>query len=118
LANWAYDVDYDVKISLNAKECLRNISDKVVLTNIKEEIKSLSGSPQIKGKALGRKLKGYRRLRLSRYRIIYKVIESKALVVIASVGIEKEGDREDVYKMFESFLETANCAWYLKPEYF
>jgi len=117
-ANWAYDVEYDVKISTFADERISRISDKTALAKIKAMIVGLSDAPDIKGKAHHGKLKGYRRLRFSRYRITYKVLLSRRLVVVADVGIEKEGDREDTYRELISFLDSTDKDWFLKPKYF
>lgn len=117
-ASWAYNVDFDVKIAIFAAEKISEIGDKDTLRKIKREVIGLSDNPLIQGKPLGGKCAGYRRLRFSRYRIIYKVISSRKLVAIAYVGIEREGDRADVYREFKALLDSTEPEWYLDKGYF
>ena len=55
----------------------------------------LQNDPLHYGKSLGRSLHGLRRLRVSDYRILYKVEEKKRLVTITAIG-----HRRDIYKRF------------------
>lgn len=61
---------------------------------IKEAIeKKLTVDPVAFGKPLKYSLKGYRRLRVGDYRVIYKIIEEKVVVII--IDIEH---RKDIYE--------------------
>lgn len=51
------------------------------------------------GKPLTGELTGFRSIRAvsQRYRILYRVIEGRAIVYVVAVGVHREGSRCDVY---------------------
>jgi hypothetical protein len=55
--------------------------------------------PDKQGKPLGEELYDYRSIRVikQRYRIIYKLKDTKITVLVVTVGIRKGGDKKDVY---------------------
>ncbi len=52
--------------------------------------KKLTADPVAFGKPLRHSLKGYRRLRVGDYRVIYKIVDDKILVLIIDVDHRKE----------------------------
>jgi len=81
-----YIIEYDVDI----EEKLRKLS-KPVREMIRQAIeKKLIFDPVTFGKPLRYSLKGYRRLRVGDYRVIYKIIEDKVLVIIVDIDHRKE----------------------------
>lgn len=61
----------------------------------------LSTHPEIYGKPLQRTLKGYWRLRIGDYRVVFKILEQKILIL----GILH---RKDIYKQIQKRLEPEN----------
>ena len=59
--------------------------------------KRLSAEPEKAGKSLGRELSGFRRLRISKYRIIYQIQKSKIVVCILMVD-RRETVYEEIFK--------------------
>ena len=81
-----YIIIYDVEI----EEKLRNFS-KPIREMIRKAIeKKLTVDPIAFGKPLRYSLKGYRRLRVGDYRVIYKIIEEKIIVFIIDVDHRKK----------------------------
>ena len=84
-----YLIEYDTEI----EEKLRAFS-KAVRIMIRNAIeKKLTADPIAFGKPLRYSLKGYRRLRVGDYRVIYKIIEEKVIVLIVDID-----HRKDVYE--------------------
>lgn len=80
-----YVIEYDIAI----EEKLRKIP-KTIRKRIREAIESrLMTAPLDYGKPLLKEWKGYRRLRVGDYRIIYRVIEEKIMVFIIEIDHRK-----------------------------
>ncbi|MEK7171779.1 MAG: type II toxin-antitoxin system RelE/ParE family toxin [Patescibacteria group bacterium] len=60
--------------------------------------KKLISGPSIFGKPLTDNLKGYFRLRIGQYRVIYRIEKQKIVVVVAHVGLRKD---------FAAYFESA-----------
>ncbi len=69
-------------------------------------IKQLETEPEKSGKALWGPLRGHRSLHVSRYRVIYRVVRDEIQVFILFVGMRKEGDKDDVYKLAERLVRN------------
>jgi addiction module RelE/StbE family toxin len=83
-----YLIEYDVAI----EEKLRILS-KPIREMIRRAIENkLVMNPVAFGKPLRYSLKGYRRLRVGDYRIVYKIHEEKVIVLIVDIG-----HRKDIY---------------------
>lgn len=89
-----------------SKKMLGSISDERVRKKIVERIDGLIDMPEMQGKPMISELKSYRSLRAvgQRYRIIYRVEKGKIIVVVVAVGLRKEGDKADVYKLTKKLL--------------
>ena len=65
---------------------------KIILKDIR---KKLTLDPKAYGEPLVRELKGYWRLRVKDYRVIYKIKEDRVEVLVIKAGIRRD---EEVYK--------------------
>jgi mRNA interferase RelE/StbE len=84
---------YKVIYSDLSEEQLKNI-DASVRKQIRNAIeKKLMIEPVKVGKPLRRSLKGYKRLRVGSYRVIYEVNEHEVFVLIIEIG-----HRKDIYE--------------------
>lgn len=59
----------------------------------------------MQGKPLLRELKGFRSIYAGRYRVIYKVHREKIVVYVLCVGLRKDGDKYDVYKLTKKLID-------------
>lgn len=76
-----YIIEYDVDIEHKLREFPKSIRESIH----KAIEKKLTVDPIAFGKPLRYSLKGYRRLRVGDYRVIYKIIEDKVLVMIVDI---------------------------------
>ena len=85
---------------------LKNIKDRRINKTIQERIEKLIKDPDKQGKELHGELRGYRCVRAvgQRYRIIYRIRNSAIIVLIVAVGLRKEGDKKDVYKLAQKMI--------------
>lgn len=92
---------YTVEFNEAAKKQLSAIKDKRICAKIIERAETLASDPEKQGKELGGDLEGYRSVRAAgqRYRIIYRIDGENVVVVVVSLGIRKEGDKKDVYRL-------------------
>ena len=67
---------------------------------------ALENEPRLQGSALVADLAEYRSVRAAgqRYRILYRIIEADLIVVVALVGIRRQRDRRDVYRLAEKLV--------------
>ena len=93
---------YRVFLTPQARLMLQSISDRRVRDMIVRRIDELSKEPTKKGKALVAELAGFRSLRVTRYRVLYKVDQER--VIIVAVGIRREGDTKDIYARAKKLL--------------
>lgn len=98
---------YTVEFNEAAKKQLAGIKDKRICTKILERAEALATDPEKQGKELGGELEGYRSVRAAsqRYRIIYRIDGENVVVVVVSLGIRKEGDKKDVYKLTQRLFK-------------
>lgn len=99
-------MEYKIEITALALKLLSNIKDRREQQVISKRIEQLKYEPDLQGKPLSGVLKGYRSIRTlgQRYRIVYRVDREKTIVVIVGVGIRKEGDKKDIYKILNEFF--------------
>ena len=78
--------------------------DPSLREKIKKTIwKKLSTAPKEFGQPLTDKLFGYWKLRVDDFRVIYKIVDNKILVLILKIGMRKNSQ---VYKDFEKRLKN------------
>lgn len=97
---------HSIIIAPHALQMVNDISDRRIRDKIRERIDGLTEDPEKQGKPLADELDGYRSVRAvgQRYRIIYRVDGDKVLVLIVVVGIRKEGDKKDVYRLAQRLV--------------
>lgn len=97
---------YKIELTEMASELLGEILDRRIQAKIVERIAALAQDPEKQGKSLGDELDGYRSVRAvgQRYRIIYRIEGDKVLVVVVAVGIRKEGDKKDIYRLAQRLI--------------
>ena len=85
---------------------LLEIRDRRVQAKIRDRIEGLAFEPEKQGKPMSGDLRGYRSLRAvgQRYRIVYRVERARVTVVIAGIGIRKDGDKGDIYALAHRLL--------------
>lgn len=84
-----YIIEYDVDIEEKLRELPKSVRE--IIRKVIE--KKLTVDPITFGKPLRYSLKGYRRLRVGDYRVIYRIIEDKVIVMIVDID-----HRRDVYE--------------------
>ena len=85
---------------------LEAVQDRRVRDKIRDRIDGLAEEPEKQGKPLTGELTGYWSLRAvgQRYRIIYRIVEGKVLVLVMALGIRKEGSWKDIYVLAQKLL--------------
>ena len=80
---------------------LEAITDVRTRTAVIRKALDLDTEPDKQGKSLGGDLAAYRVVRAAgqRYRVVYQVASLDGVVTIVVVGIRKEGDKRDVYRV-------------------
>lgn len=98
---------YGIEITPVALEMLRGMKDRRVARQIVQRIDRLGDDPEKQGKPLLGELSGYRSVRAAgqRYRVIYRIQDTSVIVVIVAVGIRKEGDKKDIYKLVQKMIQ-------------
>ncbi len=92
---------YRVRYTPTASGSIRHLHPSVKQA-IREAIRALSSDP-FGGHPLTFELSGFRSLRVSRYRVIYRIEETKRTVEIHLVGA-----RKDIYEVFRQLMDRAS----------
>lgn len=92
---------FKVQFSAKARDDLRAVTDTRTQRAILGRAYQLDVEPLAQGKALTGDLKGYRSVRAAgqRYRVVYRVGVQAGMVTVVVVGIRKEGDKRDAYRV-------------------
>ena len=98
---------YRIDVTPTALESLEAITDRRTRGAIVRRIDALADEPEKQGKKLRGWLAGFVSIRAAgqRYRIVYKVDDSKKRVLVYMVGIRREGSRRDVYALAERLVQ-------------
>lgn len=98
---------YELEIMPTALKMLNEITDRSIKEQIVKRIERLREEAEKQGKPLSGDLAGYRTLRAvgQRYRIIYRVDNGMVRVLVVAIGIRKEGDRYDVYRLAQRLVK-------------
>ncbi len=91
---------YRVRYTPTAAESIRHLHPSVKQA-IREAIRGLSADP-VRGHPLTLELTGFRSLRVSRYRVIYRFDEAARAVEVHLVV-----PRKDIYEVFRELLHLA-----------
>lgn len=86
---------------------LEQIRELGITDQVKEQIRTAMTDPEQAGKQLTGSFFPYRRLKFSRYRIIYRVARDldPPEVRFLYAGIRKEGDKKDVYALLAKAMQ-------------
>jgi mRNA interferase RelE/StbE len=97
---------YRVVLTPTARSMLAGIKDRRIQEKIREKIDGLARDPDLQGKSLLGELTGLRSVRASaqRYRIIYRVYQDRVEVLVLAIGLRREDDREDIYRLAQRLL--------------
>lgn len=97
---------YRIFLTPTAQQLLSEIPDRRIRQQISQRLDTLAHDPEQQGKPLRGELLGYRSLRTAgqRYRVIYRVDRGRIIVIVIAVGLRKEGDRQDVYRLAEKLI--------------
>ncbi|MCX5794802.1 MAG: type II toxin-antitoxin system RelE/ParE family toxin [Elusimicrobia bacterium] len=97
---------YRIAITPTALDMLRGVADARVRALIAKRIDGLALEPEKQGKALAGELAGLRSLRAAgqRFRVIYRVDKAVVTVTAVAVGLRREGDRGDVYRLAQKLV--------------
>jgi len=100
-------MSYKVVLSEPAADQIRSVRDKRIQGTLLEKIRGLADSPDKQGKALVGALKSYRSVRVvgQRYRIIYQIEDDSVLVIVVALGLRKQGDKRDIYKLAQKIVK-------------
>lgn len=99
---------YVVRMSKEALQQLKDITDSRIRQKIFDRIKELENDPDEQGKPLKNELVGLRSIRAAnqRFRVIYEVQKEQVIVVVVAVGIRKGGDKADIYRKAALLVRT------------
>ena len=97
---------YQVRLTPTGRSMLSAIKDRRVQEVVRDRIDGLAEDPDKQGKPLLGELKGFRSVRAAgqRYRIIYRVHQGRVEVVVVAIGLRREGDRQDIYRLAQRLL--------------
>jgi mRNA-degrading endonuclease RelE of RelBE toxin-antitoxin system len=87
--------DYRVII---APQLLEQLQEFGIVEQARSAIRDAMADPEKAGKQLTGSLYPYRRLRVGRYRIIYRVASDPPEARFLYCGLRKQGSRKDVYE--------------------
>ncbi len=76
-----------------------DLHDRSIQRKIIKTAEELRNEPEKQGKPLYGEFEGLRRVRFSRYRIIYRADPQAAKATILALGLRKAGSRTDLYAM-------------------
>ncbi|MFZ3208280.1 MAG: type II toxin-antitoxin system RelE/ParE family toxin [Geobacteraceae bacterium] len=98
---------WQILLTPTALKLLSEISDRRIREKIGAVIDRLAEEPGKQGKALLRDLSGFRSIRAvgQRYRIIYRIRNDEIVVVIVSVGIRRDGAKDDIYNLAKKLFK-------------
>lgn len=98
---------FEVALTQEADADLEAIRDTRTRAAIIRKAFELENEPMAKGKPLRADLKDYRSIRAAgqRYRIIYQVGILEGVVTVVVIGIRKEGDKRDAYRVASKRLK-------------
>ena len=97
---------YAIRITPTALETIRGVRDRRADGLVQKRIDLLSRDPDKQGKELHGELRGYRCVHTAgqRHRILYRVEATTVIVLVAAVGIRKEGDKKDIYALAQKMI--------------
>ncbi len=97
---------YRVALTPTASSMLSAIKDRRIQEQIRDRIDGLAHDPHLQDKPLLGELVGFRSVRAAaqRFRIIYRLHRGRLEVLVVAIGLRREGDREDIYRLAQRLL--------------
>ena len=97
---------YRIFFTPAALEMLERVPDRRIRQEIGKRIDGLAREPDLQGKPMRGELASLRSIRAvgQRYRILYRVERARVIVVVIAVGLRKEGDRNDIYRLAQKLV--------------
>jgi mRNA interferase RelE/StbE len=94
-------VRFSIILTKDAQDDLARIRDRRSYSAIERKIDELQSEPDVRGKALTGDLQGFYSVRAAGqcYRIVYQVAMLEGVVIVVVIGIRKEGDKRDMYRV-------------------
>jgi mRNA interferase RelE/StbE len=92
-----------------APSLLRQLEAFGLKDRARKAIQDAMQSPDLAGRQLVGPLYPYRRLKVGRYRIIYRVVPEKGVVRFVYCGLRKEGSKKDVYAAFAKVVHQSEA---------
>ena len=100
-------MSYRILITDTCLNLIERIGDRKIQRIILERIEKLADGAEKQGKALVRDLSGFRSIHSAgRYRILYRIEKTTVVVYVLAVGIRKEGDKKDIYRIAKKLLRA------------
>lgn len=92
---------FTVELNRNAEADLLAINDTRTRKAISAGLQRLETEPAKRGKPLGGDLENHYSIRLAgqRYRALYSIAMKQGIVTVVVIGIRREGDKRDVYRV-------------------
>ena len=100
--------EYEIRLTPLALEMLINVRDRREQGKLRDRIEQLKTDPEKQGKALVDNLAGLRSIRAvgQRYRVVYQVQASAIVVLVVGIGLRKDGDKKDIYRILGKLFEV------------
>ncbi|HEU0053559.1 MAG TPA: type II toxin-antitoxin system RelE/ParE family toxin [Longimicrobium sp.] len=103
---------YEVSFTRAALKELKKLGPSASSSIIAQIRKKLVVDPVAYGEELHGELKGFFKLRVSGYRVVYQVLQQRVIVVVLAVGKRNEGNVDNIYDwLSESLLKGRLDAW-------
>jgi mRNA interferase RelE/StbE len=100
---------YSVRYTEKAVEMIEAFADRRVRQALLDRADSLANEPAMVGKPLVGEFARYRSIRAvgQRYRLVYRVDETVAVVWVVAAGLRKQGSRHDIYHLLSRIVTRA-----------
>jgi len=93
-------MEYKIEFTSFAEKQLKKLGNNDIKIILKQIRKRLTNNPEKAGNYLRGELKGFLKLKFSKYRVIYSIHKRKITVEIVACGL-----RKNIYEQFKTFLE-------------
>lgn len=88
---------FSVFVAGAARKELKKLGRSVAAEILSHIDKKLTTRPEEYGEPLHGDLAGYRKLRVSGFRVVYRVVADRVLVLVLAVGKRNEGNVDNIY---------------------
>ena len=87
---------------------LADIRDRRIRQQIINKLHTVKQDPESAGKPLVGELSGCYSIRAAagRYRVIYRIVNDRLIVLVVAVGIRRESDRRDIYEVARRLIRN------------